>query len=154
MNKVLSFLKNEEWVIVAAGTLILTLVALVPDFMPRVPKDFLQTDSIIKLTYMFGFLLGLVYLTSALLGKPVKGILFSFLMIFVIAASAQALAEFAPIKKLGLESVLFSVALGLIISNFFRVPEWLKPAVQSEFYIKIGLICLGSTILFSAIMTR
>lgn len=152
MNKVLSFFKNEEWVIVAAGTLILTLVALVPDFMPRVPKDFLQTDSLIKLTYMFGFLLGLVYLTSALLGKPVKGILFSFLMIFVIAASAQALAEFAPIKKLGLESVLFSVALGLIISNFFRVPEWLKPAVQSEFYIKIGLICLGSTILFSEIM--
>lgn len=89
--------------------------------MPRVPKDFLQTDSIIKLTYMFGFfLLGLVYLTSALLGKPVKGILFSFLMIFVIAASAQALAEFAPIKKTWIRICSLLSCSGINYQQFFQ----------------------------------
>ena len=46
-------------------------------------------------------------------------------------------------------SVLFAVILGLIISNCFKVPEWLKPAIQSEFYIKIGIVCLGATVLSS-----
>ena len=41
---------------------------------------------------------------------------------------------------------------GLVISNFFRVPEWLKPAIQSEFYIKIGIVCLGATILFGEVL--
>ncbi|MDE7344399.1 MAG: putative sulfate exporter family transporter, partial [Alistipes sp.] len=30
--------------------------------------------------------------------------------------------------------------------------EWLKPAVQGEFFIKIGVVCLGATILFSDVM--
>ena len=36
--------------------------------------------------------------------------------------------------------------------NIFRVPDWLKPAIQSEFYIKIGIVCLGSTILFGEVL--
>lgn len=55
-------------------------------------------------------------------------------------------------KDLGLESVFFSVIFGLAVSNFFRVPAWLKPAIQSEFYIKIGIVCLGATILFGEIL--
>ena len=51
-----------------------------------------------------------------------------------------------------MESVFFSVILGLVISNIFGVPNWLKPAIQSEFYIKIGIITLGSTILFGEVM--
>src|SRR5699024_7817560 len=31
-------------------------------------------------------------------------------------------------------------------------PEWLRPAIQSEFYIKIGIVCLGSTILFDDVL--
>ena len=61
-------------------------------------------------------------------------------------------ANIPIIKEWGLESVFFSVIFGLIVSNCFRVPEWLKPAIQSEFYIKIGIVCLGSTILFGEVM--
>ena len=28
----------------------------------------------------------------------------------------------------------------------------MKPAIQGEFYIKIGVVCLGATILFSDVM--
>jgi uncharacterized membrane protein YadS len=40
----------------------------------------------------------------------------------------------------------------LLIRNVWRVPAWLKPAIQGEFYIKIGVVCLGATILFSDVM--
>jgi uncharacterized membrane protein YadS len=48
--------------------------------------------------------------------------------------------------------VLFAVLFGLIISNVIGVPEWMKSAIQSEFYIKIGIICLGATIIFGEIV--
>ena len=41
---------------------------------------------------------------------------------------------------------------GLLIRNLWHLPDWLKPAVQGEFYIKIGVVCLGATILFSDVM--
>lgn len=41
---------------------------------------------------------------------------------------------------------------GLIIRNLFYIPDWLKPAIQSEFYIKIGVVCLGATIMISDVL--
>ena len=32
------------------------------------------------------------------------------------------------------------------------MPDWLKPAIQGEFFIKIGVVCLGATVLFSDVM--
>ena len=84
--------------------------------------------------------------------KPAKGILLSFFVIFILTMLAQLLASIPFCKEYGLEAVLFAVLLGLIISNVFGVPEWLKPAIQSEFYIKIGIICLGATIIFGEII--
>ena len=65
---------------------------------------------------------------------------------------AQLCASIPFCKEYGLEAVLFAVLFGLIISNIFGVPEWMKPAIQSEFYIKIGIICLGATIIFGEII--
>ncbi len=101
---------------------------------------------------MFLFLLLVTYLTSAVLKKPLKGIFLSFLFIYALALGSNVLASIPAIKEIGLESVFFSVILGLVISNIFGVPNWLKPAIQSEFYIKIGIITLGSTILFGEVM--
>jgi uncharacterized membrane protein YadS len=36
--------------------------------------------------------------------------------------------------------------------TIIKVPAWLKPAVLTEYYIKIGLVCMGATILFSVII--
>ena len=42
--------------------------------------------------------------------------------------------------------------LGLLISNTVGVPKWLQPAVRTEYYIKAGLVILGSNILFGEIL--
>ncbi|HPW78750.1 MAG TPA: putative sulfate exporter family transporter [Bacteroidales bacterium] len=143
---------TEDWIIVAAATVILVLAVIVPAIMPKMPKTLVTTKEWLDAGYMFVFLLLVTYLTSAILKKPLKGIFLSFLTIFLLALLSNVIASIPIIKSIGLESVFFAVILGLIISNVFKVPNWLKPAIQSEFYIKIGIITLGSTILFGEVM--
>jgi uncharacterized membrane protein YadS len=73
-------------------------------------------------------------------------------VIFAIAVLAQYIATFESVKFYGFEAVFFSVIFGLIVRNVFRIPDWLKPAIQGEFFIKIGVVCLGATVLFSDVM--
>ena len=94
----------------------------------------------------------MTYVTLAALRKPLKGTFASLLFIFAITVLAQITANISIIKTWGFESVFFAVIYGLILNNCFTLPEWLKRAVNSEFYIKVGIICLGSTILFGEMM--
>lgn len=148
MKKLLS----EDWVIVFAGAIILALAVIFPSYMPTMPKTLGNATGWLDALYMFVFILVITYGSSLVLRKPVKGIFLSLLFIFALALAAQAVASIPIIKKWGLESVFFSVIFGLVISNCFKVPAWMKPAIQSEFYIKIGIVCLGSTILFGEVL--
>lgn len=152
MKKWLKQFGSEDWIIVFAGAAILALAAIFPQSMPSIPKTLTSLSDWLSAGYMFLFVLVLTYVTSALLGKPLKWIFPSLLVIFGLTLCAQMIANIPAVKEFGFESVFFAVILGLLISNLFRVPEWLKTAVQSEFYIKIGIICLGSTILFGEVM--
>lgn len=152
MKKLIATFKNEDWVIVYAGAIVLLLATLFPEFMPSMPKKLESLADLSKAGIMFVSILGLTYLCQAVLRRPMKGIFLSLLTIFVLSLAAQVVANIPIIKTWGLESVFFSVIFGLIVSNCFGTPQWLKPAIQSEFYIKIGIVCLGSTILFGEVM--
>ena len=143
---------TEDWVIVFAGAVILALAAVFPQSMPVMPKTLTSVSDLLSAGYMFLFVLVLTYLTSAALKKPLKGIFVSLLLVFVLTLAAQLIAAIPVVKEYGFEPVFFAVILGLLISNTVTLPDWLKSAIQSEFYIKIGIICLGSTILFSEVM--
>lgn len=86
-------------------------------------------------------------------GDSLKKFLTGFLTVFLLALIAQFISSYSFFKTLGLETVFFSLLLGLLIGNFFRLPEWVKQGVQTELYVKIGLILLGATILFKDILT-
>lgn len=152
MKKWLRQFATEDWIIVFAGAVILALAIAFPTLMPEMPKTLTSVQDWLSALYMFLFVLVLTYITSAALKRPLKGIFLSLLVIFALTLAAQLLASIPAVKKLGFESVFFAVILGLIVSNVFRVPKWLRPAIQSEFYIKIGIICLGSTILFKEVL--
>jgi uncharacterized membrane protein YadS len=64
----------------------------------------------------------------------------------------MVISKQAFIKKWGISYVLFALVFGLIISNVFKVPKILKAAGQTEFFIKIGLVCMGATIMFSVVL--
>lgn len=151
-NRTLKKFLTEDWVIVFAGAVILALAAVFPQLMPVMPKTLTSVSDLLSAGYMFLFVLVLTYLTSAALKKPLKGIFVSLLLVFVLTLAAQLIAAIPVVKEYGFEPVFFAVILGLLISNTVTLPDWLKSAIQSEFYIKIGIICLGSTILFSEVM--
>ncbi len=152
MKKILERLKTEDWIIVFAGAVILLLAALFPDYMPKMPKNLSSLTAWEQAGYMFISIFALLCICQLALKRSIRGTFLSLLVIFGLSLAAQVVANVGIIKEWGLESVFFSVIFGLIISNCFHVPAWLKPAIQSEFYIKIGIVALGSTILFGEVM--
>jgi uncharacterized integral membrane protein (TIGR00698 family) len=86
-------------------------------------------------------------------GDSLKNYFFGFVAVCVLAFLAQFLSSYMVFKNLGLETVLFSLVLGLLIGNVFRLPAWLRAGVQTELFVKIGLVLLGATILFKDIMS-
>lgn len=84
-------------------------------------------------------------------GKPLR-LAGGFLVVFALGFLAQVLAGQARINALGLEYVIFGLVLGLLLGHAVRLPDWLREAVRTEFYIKTGLVILGSTILFQELL--
>ncbi|WP_313380305.1 YeiH family protein [Proteiniphilum saccharofermentans] len=136
----LKTLKSEDWVSTLIGGVILVLVILLPSVM----KNYVQMSLVIAV---------LAYLGYLFMGNKDKGgFILSFVIVYALAWLAEYIAALSPIKTIGLESVFFAVLIGLLIRNTVGLPKWLAPAVKSEYYIKAGLVILGSSILFNEIM--
>lgn len=144
---------TEDWIIVFAGAVILALSLLFPGYMPGMPKSFSDLASVWQAAELYLFLLVIIAGCHLLLGRPVKQLVLPLLAVFVLTVLSAVIADIGVIKEFGFESVFFAVIIGLCISNLWRVPAWLQPAIQSEFYIKIGIVCLGSTILFDSVLS-
>jgi uncharacterized membrane protein YadS len=101
--------------------------------------------------------LGLIYFGIAavgvrLMGGRVTGFVIGFPVVFVLAWCAQVVAGNSRANDLGLEYVIFALGLGLLLNHTLALPDWLRQAVRTEFYIKTGLVILGAGILFQEIM--
>lgn len=97
-----------------------------------------------------------VYITAiigaVLLNKRVKALAVVFPLVFILTIGALVLAGNATVREYNLEAVIFSLAIGLLISNFFKLPAWFKEALSTELYVKIGLVLLGTTVIFRDIL--
>jgi len=105
----------------------------------------------------WSLLIGLGYLVlaaigNAVMGRPVGAFLVGFPVVYVLAWLSMFIAGNFTVTYWGLEFVLWALALGLIISNIVGVPDWLKEAIRTEYYIKTGLVILGAGILFFEIL--
>jgi uncharacterized integral membrane protein (TIGR00698 family) len=87
-----------------------------------------------------------------LMGQRVGNFLVGFLPLFLLAAVALVLAMQQDINHWNLEYALWSLVLGLAISNTIGTPDWLRPAVRTELYIKTGLVLLGASVLFGRLL--
>ena len=155
MKNVLKKFLVEDWVVTVMSIPLLILAgvaAYLPGHGPKVPANLLTGEAWINIGVLFAIAIVILYIGNRLLSRPLRGLLASFVVIFVIALLAQWIATIQVIKAFGFEAVFFSVILGLIVRNCFRIPDWLKPAIQGEFFIKIGVVCLGATILFRDVM--
>lgn len=161
---------NEDWASVIVGViLILAIVAslfipeipkILPKFGPKtgwtgwtvLSKEVFTTGNTMRVVATFFYFFFFALMGSWLMGRKGKELLPAFPVIFILSMVAQLIATSGSMKNLGLETVIFSLVIGLFISNVIGTPKWLKEGIQSEFYIKIGLVMLGATILFGEIM--
>lgn len=49
-------------------------------------------------------------------------------------------------KKWDLGAPLLALAVGLIIGNILKMPNWFKTSLRVEYYIKTGIVLLGATL--------
>ena len=147
--------RTEDWIVTFLSIPLIILIGfagLLPNGGPKIPESLTTLNAWFNIGVFFLIAFTLLFIGNKLLGRPIKGVLVSFSVIFALALLAQLVAKIEIVKFYGFEAVFFSVIFGLIIRNTFRVPDWLKPAIQGEFFIKIGVICLGATVLFSDIL--
>jgi Kef-type K+ transport system membrane component KefB len=153
-------LQNEDWWACFIGWFILLLalwgvlpvtpkIAKWTSLAAAFPKGWSTLGTTIVLCIAMGIL---TFIGGIFMKFDLKNYLPGFIVIFAIAFVSMVISKQSFINKWGISYVLFALAIGLIISNIFKVPKILKAAGQTEFFIKIGLVCMGATIMFSVVL--
>ncbi|MHA4896816.1 YeiH family protein [Pedobacter sp. PWIIR3] len=152
---------HEDWVVVILGGLIILLALAgisltVPAFSWKTADELtsavLSGSNLQIILIQFVFVLIISAFGAILTGKSIVGNLKTFPIVYLLTIIALILAGNAQVKALNLEAVIFSLAIGLAIGNFLKLPEWLKSSLSTELYVKIGLVLLGTSVIFSDIL--
>ncbi len=152
---------HEDWVVVIIGFIIIVLA--IAGFNPTAPQyswnnisdlssAVFNSENLLHFLVQFGFVFIMAILAAILLGKPLRHFITVFPIVYCIAIAALILAGNKQIRSFNLEAVIFSLTLGLVISNFFKLPEWFRAALSTEMFVKIGLVILGTSIIFNDIL--
>lgn len=151
----------EDWLAVWLGGLTITLVLAgarpaLPAFTWTTAADLAGTvfgpQNLISVL-LAGVGLGIVASAGVLLrAESAARFAVGFPALYALACAALIAAGNATISAWGFEYVIFAFAFGLAISNSVGVPSWLEGAVRTEYYIKIGLVILGASIVFGDLL--
>lgn len=152
---------HEDWTVVILGFLIIGISLFI--FLPEVPvfswsntsdlsAKVLDTNNIQIIFIQFLYLVSIGTIGAFLIGKSVKYFLLTFPIVYFLTLIALILAGNSAVKSINLEAVIFSLIIGLAIGNFFKLPEWFRAALSTEVFVKIGLVLLGTSVIFSDIL--
>ncbi|MEO1054615.1 MAG: putative sulfate exporter family transporter [Bacteroidota bacterium] len=109
-------------------------------------------SKLINFIILFAFFTIPFGLAAAVMGSSYVEFVKGFALIFVIAIISYFLAGNKAINDLGIGYAAWAIGIGLLISNTVGVPEWVKPALRTELFIKTALVLLGAEILLSKIL--
>jgi uncharacterized integral membrane protein (TIGR00698 family) len=155
------FSLHEDWVVVILGFLILGVTLFgfilpVPSFGWKSSEELVsKVLSPVNLGIIGGqliYVFAVALIGTLLTGKSLKSSIIVFPVVYLLTIIALIIAGNATIKGLNLEAVIFSLSIGLIIGNLFRLPNWFREALSTELFVKIGLVLLGTGVIFSDIL--
>ena len=112
-------------------------------------KPYNQIPWLIELGVAFAIFFGI---GIAAMGKSFGKFLVGFVFVFGVAVLSWLFANQATMKHYGIGYAAWAILFGMLISNTVGTPKWAMPAVQTEYYIKTGLVLLGAKILFEKII--
>jgi uncharacterized integral membrane protein (TIGR00698 family) len=161
-----SNLTEDWWAVIIGGILICAILLFAiasPDFKFTTPVyQWADTNDLTTKVLAFNNLLlivgiGLLFLiissiSISLSGGSGRRFIKGFILVFILGVVSLIIAGNKTINYYGIEYVVFGLFSGLLIGNVTTLPGWLKEAARSEFFIKTGLVILGSSILFTDII--
>ncbi|CAB5142398.1 FIG00602363: hypothetical protein [Olavius algarvensis associated proteobacterium Delta 3] len=112
-------------------------------------KPYNQIPWLIGLGVAFAIFFGI---GLAAMGKSFGKFALGFVFVFGVTLLAWLAANQATMKHYGIGYAAWAILFGMLISNTVGTPKWAMPAVQTEYYIKTGLVLLGAKILFEKII--
>lgn len=160
-SRLRKFTLSEDWLATLLGLYLIfvfTTVGSIPfptyawsTFNDLLSKVLIASNlAAILLQFLF------VYFVSAIAvyvsGKNIKTLLKALTTVFLMAQVALLLAGNTSIKSYNLEAVIFSLILGLLIGHLIKLPDEWRAVLSSEWYVKLGLVLLGTTIIFSDVL--
>lgn len=159
--KTKQFTIHEDWTVVILGFLIIGISLFL--FLPSVPvfkwsnptnllSDVFDFENLQILLLQFVYFISIGTTGAFLIGKSVKNFLAVFPVVYVLTLVSLIIAGNTFVKGINLEAVIFSLIIGLAIGNFFKLPEWFRTALSTEVFVKIGLVLLGTSVIFSDIL--
>ena len=74
----------------------------------------------------------------------------AFTGVYLLASLVYILSSQLTMKQY-LEYAFWALVVGLLVSNVFGLSDWMKPALKSDFYIKVGLVLMGTEVIFANI---
>jgi uncharacterized integral membrane protein (TIGR00698 family) len=152
---------SEDWTVVVLGLAIIGLVVggiklPIASFAwadtVQLNEKVLSATNLGNMGLQFLFTLLVALLGAFVTGKSPVAALKTFPILYLITLVAAVIGGNAALGNFGLETVIFSLLLGLLISNFFKLPTWFTSALSTELYVKIGLVLLGTNIVFGDIL--
>ena len=152
---------SEDWTSTFVGWLVILLVVF--QLKPHWPSfSWADSEALMNRVFtldnvghaliVFVFMFVMALLAGVLTGKRAKTVAASFPVVFVLTLLAMVVSGNKFLKDWGFETVIFSLLIGLFISNVFSIPRWLKESLSSELFVKIGLVILGTTVLFDDLL--
>lgn len=157
-------IKKEDWWAIWLGFIVLLLSTIsyltgAFPFKSSKPGSWGAGTSIIEsfsgkipgIIFTFIVLAILFAIGVKFMGENVGKFLIGFAGVFVLATIAYLLSAQSTMSQY-LEYAFWALAIGLLVSNTVKTPEWMKPAVKTEYYIKTGLVIFGAEVLFSNVV--
>jgi uncharacterized integral membrane protein (TIGR00698 family) len=154
-------LVHEDWATVVLGFIIIgvTLGGLIvpaPSFGwsdgESLAEKVFAASNLRKILVQFLLMSSISVLGALLLRKPLKEFLVMFVVVYSLTLVAMIIAGSDAMKALNLEAVIFSLAIGLLVGNLFNVPRAIRTSLSTEMFVKIGLVLLGTGVLFNDIL--
>lgn len=152
---------SEDWTVVVLGFCIIGLslggwLLPVPAYAWKTNTELatqvFSSENLLRIGIQFLYVFFIATLGGALLGKPLKNYLLTFPVVYVLTLVALIIAGNGQVKALNLEAVIFSLVIGLLVGNLFSLPDWFRSALSTELFVKIGLVLLGTSVIFGDIL--
>ncbi|MFA4916427.1 MAG: putative sulfate exporter family transporter [Syntrophales bacterium] len=104
--------------------------------------------------YVLQFIIWLLIFTvsTRVMGFRSSEYILSFIFLYLLSIVTFIIGAYKPLKYYGFEAPLVALLLGLLISNFVKLPKWMDSAFRVEYYIKTGIVLLGATLPFTLIV--